>query len=340
MFGVVISIIIAISIIGYFFILPLFIDKLVEQVTTYDRITHQQVFDSEEMRTTYYDIHDNKNPGDYGYNNWREVNYNSLYDAHIKLSAWWVQSASEDNGGIKAPVIMLSHGRTANRLKPMKLLAMFKQLGLDTHYNFFIPDHRNSGKSSKAVTAMGNKFAEDIAAATFYCQDNFASNQFTYYSFSMGAMATAVFLHRNDLQREWKSRGIVVEKIVLDSPLSNIDATLRGVDLPLPAFILDAGLNKFAKQITTSDGTPYYHEMHLGNLLQNVDVPVLILNNKGDQTTRQSVLEPELQLLEDKPNIQTEFFEPGDDEPLSQRHVQMYTNHKQQYIKVIEKFFQ
>ena len=330
------GIVIVLLLLAYFVGVPMVTKQIVALSLNYEVYTHEMVFESEEMRNVNYDIFDNKNPTDYGFKDWKEVSYTSLYDKEVKLGGWWIPSATADS----SRVIMISHGRTANRLKPMKFLTLFKELGLDTTYNYFIPDHRNSGTSSPAQTQLGNKFAEDIAAATFYLQDNYGVTNFTYHSFSMGAMATCIFLDRADLEKQWKEKGITVEQLILDSPLSNIEETMKvaGKNMGFPAFITNKGIEILADSIQTPDGKSYFSEMKVSNLLKDVTCPIIILQNKGDLSTPFPILEKELEKMEGMKNITTVFFEPTEGEPENQLHVQMYSQYKADYTKAIKQF--
>ena len=122
----------------YFLAIP----KFVSLITDYDRYTFEYVTSNPEM-VENYGIGSNRNPADYGFPNYEEIDYETLTDG-LALNGWYVPASKE---GIKQ-TLMINHGRTSNRLKTMKYLALVKEQGLDSLYNIFIPDLRNSNVHS------------------------------------------------------------------------------------------------------------------------------------------------------------------------------------------------
>ena len=133
----------------YFIVIP----KTVSMVTDYPRYTFDDVFDNPELLEHFY-IGDARNPGDYGFPNFTEVNYKTIYDG-LNLNGWYIASSNDST----KQTLIINHGRTSNRLKTMKYLELIKDYGLDSLYNVFIPDLRNSGKSDESKTGMGYEFA-------------------------------------------------------------------------------------------------------------------------------------------------------------------------------------
>ena len=314
---VFLAIVIALVIAFYFLILP----KTVSMVTDYPRFTFDDIT-QDTAKVSDYAIDGNRSPADYGYTNFEEINYKSLQD-DIELNGWWVPATKDSINR----TLVISHGRTANRLKTMKYLAVVREYGLDSLYNIFIPDHRNSGKSEEASTAMGYEFAEDVAAVMKTAKDKYDQTNFVLWGFSMGAMASATAMVRPDLQKFMNSENIKVEKLVLASPLSNVYETLATAskDMGIPGFIFDMSYNRFNDKY---DG--WIDNMKLSNLLTANPRPTLVLYGNGDRTTPAPILEAEIKGLS---HVRAELFEDAE-------HVQLYTqdHYRERYAILVSDF--
>lgn len=301
----------------YFLVLP----KTVSMATDYPRYTFEYV--TEDTATVSdYAIGDNRNPGDYGYPNYEEVDYKSLQD-DIQLNGWYVPATKDSINR----TLVISHGRTANRLKTMKYLQVIKEFGLDSLYNVFIPDHRNSGKSQEASTAMGYEFAEDVTAVLKMLKANYGQDQFVLWGFSMGAMASATAMVRPDLQDFMQQENLKVDKLILASPLSNVYETMvtASADMGIPRFIFDMSYNKFNSMY---DG--WLDNMKFSHLLGTNPRPTLVLYGNGDHTTPAPILEKEITGLA---HVDAHVFEGAE-------HVQLYTQpqHRARYGQLVNDF--
>lgn len=301
----------------YFLVLP----KTVSMATDYPRYTFEYVTEDTAMVSDYA-IEDNRNPADYGYPNYEEVDYKSLQD-DIQLNGWFVPATKDSINR----TLVISHGRTANRLKTMKYLQVIKEFGLDSLYNVFIPDHRNSGKSQEASTAMGYEFAEDVTAVLKMLKTNYGQDQFVLWGFSMGAMASATAMVRPDLQDFMQQENLKVEKLILASPLSNVYETMAtaGADMGIPRFIFDMSYDKFNG---VYDG--WIDNMKFSYLLGTNPRPTLILYGNGDHTTPAPILESEITGLA---HVEAHVFEGAE-------HVQLYTQpqHRARYGQLVNDF--
>lgn len=311
-------IIVALVVIAFF---TLVLPKIVSMIEDYDRYTFEYVTQDTAMVADYA-IGDNRNPGDYGYPGYQEVDYQSLLD-DTQLNGWYV-AATKDS---ISRTLVISHGRTANRLKTMKYLQVIKEFGLDSLYNVFIPDHRNSGRSQESSTAMGYKFSEDVGAVMKMLHYQYGQDNFVLWGFSMGAMASATAVNRPEVQDMMQANGLTVEKLILASPLSNVQKTLRVAsdNLGIPGFISDMSYNKFSKRY---DG--YIDEMKFSSLLTNQPLPALVLYGDGDATTPSEVLVEEIKGLS---NVQAHLFKDAE-------HVQLYTQpqYRDRYGKLVNDF--
>ena len=311
-------VIVALVVIAFF---TLVLPKTVSMIEDYPRYTFEYVTEDTAMVSDYA-IGANRNPGDYGYSGFEEVDYTSLLD-DTQLNGWYV-AATKDS---ITRTLVISHGRTANRLKTMKYLQVIKEFGLDSLYNVFIPDHRNSGKSQEAATAMGYYFSEDVGAVMKMLHDRYGQDNFVLWGFSMGAMASATAINRPEVQDMMAANGLTVEKLILASPLSNVQATLRVAadNMGIPGFISNMSYNKFSNRY---DG--YIDEMKFSSLLTKKPLPALVLHGDGDATTPSQILEAEIEGLS---NVQAHLFKDAE-------HVQLYTQpqYRERYGTLVNDF--
>ncbi len=314
------SVAVLLLLVAAWFVVPRYI---LGMITNYEPFTFERVLDSEEWRASY-GIFDKEHPRDYGFDNVEELDYLTV-EEDVQLNGWYVETTAPAE-----KCLVLIHGRTSNRLKTMKYLELFKATGLDSVYNFFIPDLRNSGKSQIAKTYMGYKFGEDLAASLLTLNKEKGSSDFVLYGFSMGAMAIATLLGREDLVSLMNDNSIKVNQLILDSSLSNVKETLRvnSQNLGLPGFLFDQSFALYGDAING-----FGEQMRFGYLLNGVEQPILVLHTRNDNRTPFAILTKELELLSDKANIETHFFD-------GPRHVRIYQTDslKLKYQSIIEGF--
>jgi len=301
----------------YFIAIPHFVGL----ITDYDRYTFEYV-SSDPAMIENYGIGTNRNPEDYGFPSYEEVDYQTLTDG-LSLNGWYVPASKE---GIHQTLI-INHGRTSNRLKTMKYLALVKEQGLDSLFNIFIPDLRNSGKSEEAKTALGYEFAEDIVGSMKMLNEKYGQTDFVLWGFSMGAMASAVAVNRPDLVQFQNEHGLKVHKLILDSPLSNIKETARaeGKNMGIPNFVFNLAWASFDKEING-----WSDQMKLSYLLSNNKLPALILYSDTDKQTPATILEKE---IEGEMNVYPVLFKDCE-------HVQIYTReeYRARYTNMVNAF--
>ncbi len=289
-------------------------------ITNYEPYTFEKVLNNPDMRVNY-GIGDYQSPKDYGYD-FEDIDYISLDST--ALNGWYI-SAEKPSG--KCMVII--HGRTSNRLKTMKYLALVDSFHLDTAYNVFIPDLRNSGKSARAKTLMGYKFGEDVAASLMMLNRQYHQDTMILYGFSMGAMAIANVVGRPELNSMIKENNIHIEKIILDSPLANVKETLRDQtsSIPLSNIYFDRIFHLYSNQING-----FGEKMRLSGLLPK-NIPTLILQSKDDHLTLVKNLDTEIQTMKDFEQLQVTYFEGPD-------HVRIFqdTTTKVNYLKSVQAF--
>jgi len=302
------------------FIIPKYV---LNMITNYDPLTFNEVLMYDSMREDF-GINLCNTPEDYGYHS-ETLTFKSL-DESIGLEGWYVPcQISTDK------CIILVHGRWSNRLKTMKYLALVDSLGLDTLYNVFVPDLRNSGNSDPGKTYMGYKFAEDLASAIIALAKQKQQNTFTLYGFSQGGMATMILAGRQDLQQLLSENNVKIDRMILDSPLSNVQETLwmEAGKMGLPKIIFNLTFRKFSNQI---DG--YGYQLRMSELLKNVTAPVLVLQSEDDKTTPISILLKEINGLNSKNNLSFVYFRGPD-------HVRIWQDDrtKSKYLVACKQFF-
>lgn len=314
----ILAVIVVLLVLAFYFLV---VPKTVSMVTDYDRHTFESVF-SDSTRLADYAIGEKRGPADYGFPDFQEINYGTIYD-DLNLNGWYIPSSKPE----VSKTLIISHGRTSNRLKAMKYLEIIKDKGLDSLYNVFIPDLRNSGKSDEAKTGMGYEFAEDITASMKMLKEIYQQEEFVLWGFSMGAMASATAINRPDLVEIQQKEGLRVSKLILASPLSNIKETARiaGAEMGIPNFIFNESWKGFDKVI---DG--WSDNMKFSYLLSNKKLPTLILYGNGDATTPAEVLEAE---IEGMMHVYPILFKGAD-------HVQIYTQpeFKERYADKVNEF--
>jgi pimeloyl-ACP methyl ester carboxylesterase len=210
----------------------------------------------------------------------------------------------------------------------MKYLALVDSLKLDTLYNVFIPDMRNSGKSSESSTYMGYKFGEDLAAGIQFLKNEYQQDSILLYGFSMGAMAIYNTLHRGEL-KALIDDSVHIEKIILDSPLVNVKETIRSQigAVPTAGLFFDRVFHLYSLAIDD-----FGESMKISSLY-DARIPTLILQSKDDATTTYEILENELKAMADTDNMHVVLFEgPG--------HVKIFQDErtKAKYIKEVGAF--
>ncbi|MEL7146380.1 MAG: alpha/beta hydrolase [Bacteroidota bacterium] len=289
-----------------------------QKITDFEPFTFERVL-GDTAWVSEYEIGDYRKPEDYGYSVVEEVGFTSAQDK-LQLSGWYIPATKEVDS-----TILVVHGRTSNRLKTMKYLELFKATGLDSLYNFFIPDMRNSGKSEASSTYMGYDFAEDIAGAVNYLAAEKDQQHFVLYSFSMGAMATFVYLHRQELGAGKRD----IQRIIVDSPLTDVPGVLRlGSDkLGLPEVLYDETFELFNEAING-----YAGELQMGSLLQQSNIPLFVIQSNHDATTPAMHTREQLAKLNGK-QITTWFVD-------SVNHVKIYTHplYREAYTSKVNSF--
>lgn len=313
---IIFAVLIALLIIAYLFVPYV----AVNMITDYEPYTFEKVLTDPEL-CEKYGISTNTKPEDYGFES-KEIDFKSL-DGTM-LNSWYIPAKKTSNH-----CLLLIHGRTSNRLKTMKYLALIDSLQLDTLYNIFIPDLRNSGKSQATKTYMGYKFGEDVVASILMLNSKYEQDTFCLYGFSMGAMATLVATGRKDLTNLYKDKNIVIENIILDSPLVNVKESVRdgSPKSPLFSIIFDDIFELYSDRING-----YAEYMKISTLL-DPEIPTLILQSEDDETTLIDILQSELNNMKDFDKLKTVYFQGPD-------HVRMFQDDrtKSKYINSVRTF--
>lgn len=311
------AVVVILAIIAYIMIPSM----VVKMITNYDPYTFEKVLGDSALRADY-GIGNNDEPEDYGYSS-AEISYKT-FDG-LQLNGWWIKSKNETD-----KCLVLVHGRTSNRLKTMKYLSLVTVLGLDSLYNIFIPDLRNSGKSEASKTAMGYFFGGDVVSTLRMLQIDYGQSNFILYGFSMGAMAICNATGREDLEKQLSQNGINIEKIILDSPLVNVKKILK---IESDNMVLMSPLFPKIFSIYSEEINGFGENMRMSKLLPK-DIPVLVLQSKDDNTTYFDVFESELNQMKNYTNISVSYFEGPD-------HVRMFQDERthQKYEQVVRYFF-
>lgn len=258
---------------------------------------------------------------------YEEIHYKSIDG--VNLYGWLIKKENATK------TIVFCHGRQNNRIFCLRFLRLFFDMDLKEEYNIFIPDFRNSGKSDTTITAFGYFFAKDIYSTVKMLKDKFSFNNFILYGFSQGAMGACALPYL--YEKELKLNDIRLEKLILDSPISNIKKLIirnsKIKKIPIPKLIVYMTLYYFNKHIDYR-----LDEMRLSNLLGIV--PTLILQSEKDDATPYDMVKDEFDKfnLRKKENnkladVYFKAFRKG-------LHVRMYLEYKQEYTQTINKFLE
>lgn len=261
-------------------------------------------------------------PAQYGFSQYQEINYPSL-DKKIKLTGWYI-----DTGSSADKVIFITEGRWVNRLKAIKYLEVIKNAGLDLDYHVIIADMRNSGNSTFGNSGIGYYIADDMAATMLYVNEAFHKNQFVVWGFSQSAMAAAILLNKKCLQKKLEEKNITIEKVILDSPLSNVSTMIYDMAANYEVPSIFANVTLFFLFLDTDF---YLPNMRLGKLLNQVSCPVLILQSEKDQLTKYEVFQKER--VDFDPCVKVKIFLEG-------KHVSSYLvkENKLDYTETVKEF--
>lgn len=251
---------------------------------------------------------------------YEEVVYTSIDGT--KLYAWLIRNEKATKN------IILCHGRFNNRIFLLKFLRIFVETKLIEEYNILMPDLRNSGKSDISKTGLGYFFSYDIYASVKFLKSKYNFNNFTLYGFSQGAMGASLvpILFEKELEKE----GIIIENLILDSPISNAKKLITRNSyiwrIKLPYFVTLSILNQFNRFINNN-----LENLNLSKSLGRVNT--LIIQSKRDNITPYDMLIEEYDKLSSEAKKLTKFkaFRKG-------QHVRIYLQYKEEYTKEILDF--
>lgn len=284
----------------------------VREVRTYAPLTFEAA-QTDPAQVAEFALGGRWTPAAWGFPVYHEETFRSEPDG-LRLSAWIVppvradtalasvsdldSTVEADSGSriLHPPVetdcaLVFVHGRWDNRLKALKYLPLAREARLTRHCLTVFPDLRNSGRSDAGAPDMGWQFAEDLASTLEHLARTHGTRRVVVYAFSMGAMATAVMINRDDLTTRLRQRVVWLDRIVLDSPMANVDANVRhrADAMGLPGLLTATTLRIFDNAFVEGR----LGEMRLGRLLNRVRIPVLILHSRADATTPWVLLDAE-----------------------------------------------
>jgi len=294
--------------------------QLLDEVTEGGHTSLDAVVDSpnlsQKLRLT-----EKPDPKAYGFTTVKELQLSSL-DA-TPLRGWWLPTE-----GASACVVFV-HDRNGNRLTTLPFLeAVHQQREGMRNFQYLLPDLRNSGNSGKGDAFMGYHRAEDLLAFMLFVQQQSGVDRFVLYGFGTGAMAAVMTLCRDDLRAQLEGAGCKVVSLVLDSPMVNAYAHLERKSQENHRFFA-ATILATAQQFSNWQTDGFFKKMKLSTL-EGQSLPVLVLQNLGDEQTPTDLL-----LLEVK-NLQQSEVKLFDGE----EHSGMFFNpkYKQQYLHTVGNF--
>ncbi|WP_314011010.1 alpha/beta fold hydrolase [Pseudostreptobacillus hongkongensis] len=229
--------------------------------------------------------------------------------------------------------MVISHGRKNNRIFTLKFLQLFKDMQLNEKYNIFLPDLRNSGKSDEARTAFGYYFSRDIKNAVLMLNEKYGTKDFVLYGFSQGGMGSAIvpYMYKEEL----RNKEITIEKLILDSPVSNVKklldeySTIGGVRLP---YIF----TEYVQKIFNGRIDNKLYDLKLSKLLGIV--PTLILQSEKDVVTPYNMIKEEYEIIKEKSKNDNNIIKPEFKAFRKGQHVRIYLQYKWEYTSTIQNF--
>ena len=253
-----------------------------------------------------------------------EIEYKS---DDINLFGWYIPV----EGATKT--IIISHGRNNNRIFSLKFLQLFKDMQLDDKYNIFLPDLRNSGKSDESRTAFGYYFARDIFNTVKMLKEKFDTKNFILYGFSQGGMGSALvpYLYKEELKNE----DICIEKLILDSPVSNVKQILlinsKIGKIKIPRFFVEYIHSIFNRRIDDM-----LYKLRLSVILGLV--PTLILQSEKDEVTPYYIINDEYEKIKSRILNGEDIIKPQFKAFRKGQHVRIYLQYKWEYTNSIQNF--
>ncbi len=268
-------------------------------------------------RMAIYGLEDQTTPEDFGFTNYENVTYYTSHD--MKLKGWYITAPKKT-----LKCYCLYHGRSANRMKGLAYLRLIKDLNLDKTFNIFIPDLRNSGESSEAVTTLGYYVADDIYNSLHYLKEEKGNNRFILHGFSMGALGITIALKRY----EQELKNMDISHVILDSPVSNARKVMRYEVMQrmgLPGIVAFIGITALDTKLGFS-----LDSMKLSETLKDTDIHTLIMSARDDDKVPNEFLEPETSELSGSV-VKVLHFDSGN-------HSRLYLQEKGKYTRSVGSF--
>jgi len=287
------------------------------KIQNYPSLTLDKVYNDIKQMSIYGLKKNQRTPGDFGFNNYKNVIY--FNNNKMTLKGWYIEAPVKSS---KCYVIY--HGRSSNRLKTLTYLRLLKELKIDKTYNIFLPDLRNSGESSKAITAMGYYVADDIYNSLQFLKNKKNNSEFILHGFSMGALGITLALQR--YEKELKN--LSIKKLILDSPVSNVkelikyEVTRRMV---YPSFLAVIGSNALNMKLGFS-----LNSMRLSHTLKNTKISTIIVSAENDPKAPQRFLNIETFNLP-KSHVKFVSFKTGN-------HGRLFLKEEKKYSETISSF--
>lgn len=256
-------------------------------------------------------------PKDYGFN-YEEVMFQTK--DKLTLSGWYIPAKKEST-----KCIYFIHGWKSSGLSCFQYLDIVKDKDLDRDHNIFIINLRNSGKSSKTRSDLGYKTSRDVMEGIRFLNNNYGIEKFKIFSVSMGAMATLTAL--NFYREEIEGMNISIEKVILDSPLSNAKNAIKS--FKTSAQILNDLLYIPFFLAVNYRWDDMLDKLRLSYMMTDINVNnILILQSEKDRLTKLSSLKKELENID----VKLEVFKQG-------AHARIYGSNRERYTNIVYNFF-
>lgn len=252
----------------------------------------------------------------------------SLSARGTRLSGWYVPPA-KDNSQV---AILFAHDIGQNRLALLNLLAATRETGQSSSFHFFLPDLGGSGPSESHSHLFGYGYAEDLILCMVALQQEKNIQSFILFGVGAGGMGALLALAHPQYQATLRQRGIQINGLILESPISNTEGYLRQELASRSEYVQSAAVWQFNQRV---DGN--LPLMQIRALAELPPLPVLILQNIGDQQTTTDLLLVETQQLpsanEKSTPIQVELFD-GEEHG----RICLHPTYRRRYIELLAQF--
>lgn len=198
----------------------------------------------------------------------------STFDGHTIPGDYIYALGAEGNKDNQT--VILVHGLGGNRYTNYPLAEMFLQKG----YNVLTYDQRSSNENTARYTTFGYWEKYDLADCIDYAYGQAPEQVIGVWGTSFGGATAGLAMENKEVEEK-------IDFLILDCPVSSmkwmVEEEMRQMDTGLPTAYMTFCGNIFNK-VKLGFG---YEDADVSSAIARIEIPVLIINSKGDTTTPQ-----------------------------------------------------